>query len=1126
MVSALAAGLVAAAMGAELPGTLLHAEQFVGNAKVVVDPGALGGKAVRGTRWYYFCRQVPFPQGDGDYYVWLRLKTEGTDNPIHAGALQDKKLTVLATAPAPAPERWTWVRLGPLQAKRVGPWLAIHGGGQAASQWTMLDGILITRRASIAPDELDAAAAALPAKAGVVAAARAGRERGRYELSGEAFPFLRAGQARLAQAQTRVSAAWDADNLYISARLDEPVLDPAANRRGDFRQRERSHDGAAANDESLEIALDPACDGRPSYRFLVNALGTLWDARGNDKSFESGANTTARVGDGFWTVELTVPLKAIGLAAPTPGVLLGMDLVRHRQAERETSSWSGRLLLADGGDGAAPRLEKMDVFRFGENRVSLSGGKVTALADARVGRGAPVQVVGSGDGRPLELAYTLTDSGPATLQLVVIDNATAMPVCRTPLLPGNVAGTVADVELAGDGDLELVVNEERVAGPARGRLNAKLPLIDGLNAIAVRSSGVTLSGRVRAGEFEVPVDGRWRWTQGEQATHRALDLDACTPVTAGNGGIRAPAPGGVFRRSIAVGSTRAWPNYGEALHLAQGSAQWFHLRLAGFRGLAQAKRPVVLVDVPEGIEVVDAAGYYGNKRTEQPRFTRHERGSVTVAGRRLRRIAFASDRPVRTRDKTTVLNLFSVAIRAPAAGPLPPGSEAELFCHQEDCGGALSELPRACRVRIAPPLDGIQPKKIVWQCWPGSLSRYDGAAGREALLETIARAGFNDVTLGEDAPAAHRHGLRLTALVNFEPWCLDTGGYVKEHPADALVGAAGKPSPSRMCTSCLLGKGWDEVIDPAIAQWLARVEPDHANWDYESSAFTGHLACYDRRCLEAFRRFAGLPAGLPLDGDSIKRDHRQAWLDFMAGRSAAVAERFSRSIKAHRPATLFSMYSGYQCAETKDIYNVDWALAAPHLDLVMCGYGRREQEVLDTRRAAGKTRCVFGCITHPYEYDDDKPSTTISAAQVLRRLCDARGGVLFYSLSNADARTLGAFARVSRAIAGVEEFFLQGGDARGSVKVAAGNAEDVYVFSLGARKLVCLVNETAAPARFEVERPGDKPLKADVAAGDIALECSDSPPVPKAAGHGAPRVTPLPEATYIGRRDTLGRTRP
>jgi len=270
----------------------------------------------------------------------------------------------------------------------------------------------------------------------------------------------------------------------------------------------------------------------------------------------------------------------------------------------------------------------------------------------------------------------------------------------------------------------------------------------------------------------------------------------------------------------------------------------------------------------------------------------------------------------------------------------------------------------------------------------------------------------------------------------------------------------------------LLGSAWDHFVDPAIGQWLGRLAPDHVNWDYESSAFTGYLVCYDDRCLDAFRKSVGLQAGVPLRSDLVKKDYHEAWLDFMAKRSSEVARRFRESIGKHRPSAMFSMYSGYQCPDTKETYNVDWALCAPHLDLVMCGYGRRIEEILATRRAAGNTPCVFGCITYPYEFNDDRAVSTITAAEALRRLCDARGGVLYYSLSNGDARTLLAFAKVSRVAAEFAEFFARGTEDRSGFAVTSGDKSDTYIFSLGKRKLLCLVNETGMPAHFEIECPG------------------------------------------------------
>ena len=245
-VAVLAAMLTTPMLGAaEMPGIMLHAERFAGNAKVVQDEMAFGGKAVRGTRWYYFCQQVPFPQGDGEYHVYLRAKSDFSPaNPIQLGTLQDGKLKILAAVPAPAPGRWTWMKFAPLQAKAVGNWFCIHGGGQDASQWTMLDGIVISRRASLSSEVLDQAMRAIPPQAGILTAPRAstppildGRlDDACYQAAAEAFPFVRLGQPRFAEAQTRVSAAWDATNLYIAARMDDPVLDPMANRLGDFRK--------------------------------------------------------------------------------------------------------------------------------------------------------------------------------------------------------------------------------------------------------------------------------------------------------------------------------------------------------------------------------------------------------------------------------------------------------------------------------------------------------------------------------------------------------------------------------------------------------------------------------------------------------------------------------------------------------------------------------------------------------------------------------------------------------------------------------------------------------------------------------------------------------------------------
>lgn len=1133
VVFALIAWLSASGASAvELPGVLLHAADFVGNATLLDDETALEGQALRGSRWYYFCREVPFPQGDGAYHVYVRLKSEGVENRIGLVRIgDDNKPEVLATVALPKPGAWTWVKFAPVEAKTVGPRFALHCTGQDKSQWILLDGIVISREPELSAATLDEAFRAMPSTAGLLVAPRTATpptidgklDDACYQSAVAAFPFVELGRPRFVPAQTQVWAAWDADRLYLAARMNEPILDPAANRRGDFQQQVAEHDGPVWTDDCLEVFLDPACQGREYYQLAVNALGTIYDARGRDQKFESGAAAAARVDDGSWSVELAVPLESLGIAASDQGRVLGANFARERKHDGEISSWSpltqlaepaqfGRIALVDAPQAgpAGLALQSWDLFRFGENRLSFAAtgrGSVTAYVHASTERGRPIGAsaagtVGQGQ-PPLDAKYTTANSGRSTVQFVLIDNASGQPAHRSPVYHGDVAGEIAEIDLKSDGRLELRVNGESVdvQGPDN-TLSANAPLIDGLSTLAVQTSGTTLEGCVRVGAHDVPVDSSWRWVTRPSDHSAAVETDATSKVTADGSGIRAPAAGGVFLKSIAVNATRHWPNYDPELHLAQGAAQWFHLKLKGVRGLSRVNQPVVVVDVPEGIELVDGAGFYAATRTEQPRFTRTDRGPIVRDGASYRQIAFRADQPIRTKEQVNVLSLFSATIRTQADGSLRPGDACRLYYHLEGDDGALVEIPRPLALRIVEPLDGKQPKQIVVQCWPGWLKAYDGRWGMEAMVDTIARAGFNDVGYLADAAmnAAMRHrGIRTHATINFQPWSVDLAPYLKAHADDALLDAAGKRSETHLCTTRLVGSAWDEFVDAAIAAWLDRHGPDHVIWDHESSAFTGRMACYCDRCLAAFRQWAKLPADAPLTPQSIQQEHRQAWIDFMVERSGQAAQRFRESLKKHRPAVVFSMYSGYQSPITKEIYSVDWALCAPHLDLVSCGYGRRVEEVAATREAAGDTPCVFGSLTYPYNFNDDSAATAISAAEVLRRLCDARGGVLFYDLNNADARTLGAFAKVSRVAAECEEFFLRGTEDRTGFEFVRGNASDAYVFASGPRRLVCLVNESSAPAPFEIQCPAPvenvltkttaEPslLQITVAPGDIAV---------------------------------------
>lgn len=65
----------------------------------------------------------------------------------------------------------------------------------------------------------------------------------------------------------RVKMAWDADALYVAARLEDAAL--FAN--------ETRHDSVIYNDNDFEIFLDPDGDNWHYIEFEINALGATWD---------------------------------------------------------------------------------------------------------------------------------------------------------------------------------------------------------------------------------------------------------------------------------------------------------------------------------------------------------------------------------------------------------------------------------------------------------------------------------------------------------------------------------------------------------------------------------------------------------------------------------------------------------------------------------------------------------------------------------------------------------------------------------------------------------------------------------------------------------------------------------
>jgi hypothetical protein len=113
--------------------------------------------------------------------------------------------------------------------------------------------------------------------------------------------------------------------LYVGVRLAEPNV--AAMKRAVTKA-----DGPAYSDDSVELFLSPHPD-RGYFQMIVSATGAVYDRRGHGDpaDWNAGATAAVAVGHNEWTLEVAVPIDALGVGDEVPGRWRA-NLYRNRRA--------------------------------------------------------------------------------------------------------------------------------------------------------------------------------------------------------------------------------------------------------------------------------------------------------------------------------------------------------------------------------------------------------------------------------------------------------------------------------------------------------------------------------------------------------------------------------------------------------------------------------------------------------------------------------------------------------------------------------------------------------------------------------------------------------------------------
>jgi len=138
--------------------------------------------------------------------------------------------------------------------------------------------------------------------------------------------------------RTEIRVLLDAEAIYIGATCFD------SNRDGII-GREMRRDNALANDDRFEIVIDTFHDHRNAYHFVINPLGTQYDAlitdEGQDINLEWDERwwSSVTISDTGWSAEIRIPYTSL---RSRPGAdTFGVNFKRFIRRKNETAQWTG-----------------------------------------------------------------------------------------------------------------------------------------------------------------------------------------------------------------------------------------------------------------------------------------------------------------------------------------------------------------------------------------------------------------------------------------------------------------------------------------------------------------------------------------------------------------------------------------------------------------------------------------------------------------------------------------------------------------------------------------------------------------------------------------------------------------
>ena len=155
-----------------------------------------------------------------------------------------------------------------------------------------------------------------------------------WRRSADVVDFEREKLDRAPSVPTQAWIAYDSTFCYVAMRCGDPAMDK-------LKIAPPRRDGPVWKSDSVEIMLDTNRDRRDAryyqrrrgaesfFQFTIDAAGTIFDARGSDKSFNAVVKAATAREKSAWTVEIAIPWADLKVTPAGGTTKMGFLLARH-----------------------------------------------------------------------------------------------------------------------------------------------------------------------------------------------------------------------------------------------------------------------------------------------------------------------------------------------------------------------------------------------------------------------------------------------------------------------------------------------------------------------------------------------------------------------------------------------------------------------------------------------------------------------------------------------------------------------------------------------------------------------------------------------------------------------------